>query len=308
MLKQTKRALLLSIFALIACVCMFTGTTYAWFTDSVSSSGNIIQTGTLDVAMSWKVANEDLNNENWKDASKGAIFNNKHWEPGYTEARHIKISNEGTLALKYNVLFKATSEVGKLADVIDVYYADPAEKVLSSKDLKETNKLGTLTEVLAMFGQTGSGVLLPGESVVITLALKMQEEAGNEYQNLTIGSEFTIQVLATQVSYEEDSFGPNYDAGSPWLGGIDTSWYDETKTEYVIYTAEQLAGFAAIVNGTSIYNLTDTFKNKTVKLGSSIDLNNLNWAPIGDPMSDGYVGFEGTTVHVQPRIQCMIDT
>ena len=141
---KTKKTLLFSLLVLIVCFGMFLGTTYAWFTDSVSSAGNIIQTGTLDVAMSWKVANEDLNNENWKDDSKGAIFNNKHWEPGYTEARHIKISNEGTLALKYNVLFKATSEVGKLADVIDVYYADPAEKVLSSKDLKENNKLEIL--------------------------------------------------------------------------------------------------------------------------------------------------------------------
>ena len=34
----------------------------------------------------------------WKDASNAAIFNYDKWEPGYTEARHIKIKNEGNLA------------------------------------------------------------------------------------------------------------------------------------------------------------------------------------------------------------------
>ena len=86
--------------------------------------------------------------------------------------------------------------------MINVYYIDPAVKVLSSKDLKEANKLGTLTEVLALFEKTGSGVLLPGEKVVITLALKMQENAGNEYQNSSIGTSFAIQLLATHTIYE----------------------------------------------------------------------------------------------------------
>ena len=39
----------------------------------------------------------------------------------------------------------------------------------------------------------------------------MQESAGNEYQGKSIGTDFSIQLLATQFTYEEDSFDENYD-------------------------------------------------------------------------------------------------
>jgi hypothetical protein len=60
------------------------------------------------------------------EASAGPIFNYDKWEPGYSVARHIKISNEGSLALKYKLTITANGEVSELADVIDVYYVDPA--------------------------------------------------------------------------------------------------------------------------------------------------------------------------------------
>ena len=59
----------------------------------------------------------------------------------------------------------------------------------------------------------------------------------------------------------------------------DTDWYNseqaETTTEYTISTAAQLAGLATLVNG------GNNFKNKTIKLGADIDLENKNWTPIG---------------------------
>lgn len=96
--KNTKRALLSSVLALFLCFAMLLGTTYAWFTDSVTSAGNIIQSGTLDIEMYWAKGTEDPSSADWKDASQGAIFNSELWEPGYVEARHIKIANVGTLA------------------------------------------------------------------------------------------------------------------------------------------------------------------------------------------------------------------
>ena len=103
--KTTKRALLSSVIALLVCFTMLIGTTFAWFTDSVTSAGNIIKSGTLDVEMHWAEGTKDPNavDTAWTDASAGAIFNNDKWEPGYVEVRHIKISNVGTLALKYQL-------------------------------------------------------------------------------------------------------------------------------------------------------------------------------------------------------------
>ena len=94
-MKHTKRALLLSVLSLILCFSMMLGTTYAWFTDSVTSTGNKIQSGTLKV---------DLELYNGTDyasikESKAPIFNYDKWEPGYVDVKLLKIENEGTLAL-----------------------------------------------------------------------------------------------------------------------------------------------------------------------------------------------------------------
>jgi predicted ribosomally synthesized peptide with SipW-like signal peptide len=212
--KSTKRALLGSVLALLVCVSMLIGSTFAWFTDSVTSSGNIIKSGTLDVTMEWADGTKAVpadDSSDWTDASKGAIFKSELWEPGYTEVRHIKIANEGTLALKYQLNIIANGEVSKLADVIDVYYVDPAVQVADRTELTDANKLGTLTEVLANISTTASGNLKATEKHTITLALKMQESAGNEYQDLAIGSDFSIQLLATQLTSEFDSFDDQYD-------------------------------------------------------------------------------------------------
>ena len=47
--KSTKRALLTSVLALLMCVAMLIGTTFAWFTDTASTAVNKIQAGNLDV-------------------------------------------------------------------------------------------------------------------------------------------------------------------------------------------------------------------------------------------------------------------
>ena len=206
-----KRSLTVSVISLILCVSMLLGTTFAWFTDSVTSAGNIIQSGTLDIEMFWADGKEDPATVAWNDASEGAIFDYDKWEPGYVEVRHIKIENKGSLALAYKLAIVANGEVSDLSDVIDVYYLDPAAQVADRDQLTDNNKIGTLTEVLANLASTGTGALAKGETDTVTLALKMQELAGNEYQDKSIGSTFSVQLLATQLSSEFDSFGDDYD-------------------------------------------------------------------------------------------------
>lgn len=230
--KTTKRALLSSVVALLLCFAMLAGTTFAWFTDSVTSGGNIIKSGTLDVGMYWADGKLDPSTATWADASSGAIFNYDKWEPGYVSVRHIKIENEGTLALKYKVMIVANGEASDLSDVIDVYYVDPAVQIADRTDLTDANKIGTLTEVLANLEATGSGKLAAAENHTITLALKMQETAGNEYQNKSIGTSFSVVLVATQVSAEEDSFGNDYDADAEFPEvSISNAILTENRTE-----------------------------------------------------------------------------
>ena len=110
-LKLTKRALLSSVLALFLCFAMFVGTTFAWFTDSVTSKNNIIQTGSLDAALYYK----EPGDSDYKDASRGAIFNSNLWEPGYIDAKIIKIENNGNLAFKYQLSIRESALVYKPA-------------------------------------------------------------------------------------------------------------------------------------------------------------------------------------------------
>lgn len=300
--KTTKRALLSGVVALFICFTMLLGTTFAWFTDSVTSSNNIIQTGTLEIGMYWAEGSEAVpaDNSGWTDASQGAIFNNTKWEPGYVEAKHIKIANEGTLALKYKLLIVPNGEVEALADVIDVYYIENATQITDRDMLAGLTPVGTLRDMIEDTDGAVHGALLPvGETatdtyervgeVTATIAFKMQETAGNEYQGKKIGTDFAIQLLATQYTYEDDSFDNKYDEGATyptfadkWDGTADTSWYNDTDTMFTLNTSEQLAGFAKLVDD------GNTFEGKTIKLTTDVNLNaqdadgkRINFNPIG---------------------------
>ena len=63
-----------------------------------------------------------------------------------------------------------------------------------------------------------------------------------------------------------------------WDGSVDTDWYDSEKEEFVLTTPAQLAGLAKLVN-----NEGTNFKNKTIKLGASFDMDGdkNDWTPIG---------------------------
>ena len=266
--KTTKRALLTSVMALFLCFTMLLGTTFAWFTDSVTSSDNIIKSGTLDVTMEWydgTKAVPDKDSADWIDASTGPIFKSDLWEPGYTEVRHIKIANEGSLALKYQLSIAANGEVSELADVIDVYYIDPATQIADRTALVDDNKLGTLTSVLAAISSTASGELKAGENHTVTLALKMRENAGNDYQKLAIGTDFSVVLMATQENYEKDTFDENYDDieipemhvekidGATYGMGVDGNYYmisvdDYTLTSFTVNDKVTVLGTGSGVN------------------------------------------------------------
>ena len=60
-----------------------------------------------------------------------------------------------------------------------------------------------------------------------------------------------------------------------WIDVADTTWYNESDTEFTIDTAKKLAGLAKLVNE------GNDFSKKTIKLGENIDLDGKEWTPIG---------------------------
>ena len=224
--KSTKRALIVSVLSLFICFTMLLGTTYAWFTDSVTSAGNIIKTGTLDVTLKYSaelpvaVDGKIEDATQWADASTGAIFYHDNWEPGYTQVRYVKVENEGSLDLKFVLTIVPNQEVADgeadLADVIDVYIAK--EVVAVDRALTGLTRVGTLADLIADPDGAAYGVLYADDAdkagktfEAYTIVLKMQETAGNEYQDKSVGGGFTVQLLATQLASEADDLGADYD-------------------------------------------------------------------------------------------------
>ena len=218
----TKRSLIASFISLLLCLSMLIGTTFAWFTDAVTSNSNLIQAGKLDAEMYWSDTLLDADSDQWQSADGVPVFTYDKWEPGYTEVKYVKIANNGNLSFKWQLTIEAESAVGKLAEVIDVYYVNPVSNEIISLD--GLTSAGELVDVIGNRTAT-AGVLLPeGEtsneylagSTILAIAFHMQEDAGNDYQNESVGDGFSLKLLATQFSYENDTFGNKYDENATW--------------------------------------------------------------------------------------------
>ena len=225
-MKKTLRSLFLSGISILLCLSMLAGSTFAWFTDEVKSGNNVIMAGNLDIEMYWS---KNLENGTWinaEDANSEPVFNYDKWEPGYAEIRYIKIKNAGNLAFKYALSIIPDGEVSKLADVLDVYYVENATANIADRAaLKAMTPKGTLRDAIDGKIPTNGAIIPAGKTAengeyvgetVIAIAIKMREEAGNEYKKLSIGDTFSLKLTATQYDYEKDSFGSDYDENAQW--------------------------------------------------------------------------------------------
>ena len=117
-----------SLLALVLCVAMFFGTTYAWFTSEVTDVGNEIYIGTLSASLHKQ--NKHPVGEEYLDLAREAnkLFDDTiRWEPGYTMLETIQIRNEGDLAFNYVLNFTdgkladATANMADIAKYFDVW-------------------------------------------------------------------------------------------------------------------------------------------------------------------------------------------
>ena len=464
-MKNKRTTLFHSIIALLLCVSMLIGTTFAWFTDSVSTGINTIAAGNLDVELyhsNAAVTDEkvDSNTDLFMDLQGDPIL----WEPGVVSFENLRVSNEGDLALVYQLAINtanenfivdpsgaqyglsqilkvgvveggitATDRAGVVASVETanwttlanflrsgsllpegngesektwgvVIYWEPGDndnlwnlnngKQLNEGDVlnidcgikliatQETNEFdsfnngydnnakaeffagfqggsgsavvtaddqGATTAEVAMNGGDVSAVIPVGVQVedganalTLSVTLKDNSEAniqlseseemrpldvhiegvaqGNTVPMLVTlkhylstgintgalrlyhvenGTPVAMTQVATPVNHNEFSYDPATgdvtlalasfsevavvaDTNNPWDGKtINTLWYDASATELTIYNADQLAGFAAIVDGKAEGIAQDSFEDKTVKLANNITLSGKNFDPIG---------------------------
>ena len=185
--KSTKRALLGSVVAMVLCLAMLVGATFAWFTDTASTGVNKIQAGNLDVQLVDENGNSlEGKTLEFKKAANAAEGEAVLWEPGCTyELPAVYVKNNGNLALKYKVTITGINGSAKLNDVIDW--------TINDADLSADHSLAA--------GATSEALTIKGH---------MKESAGNEYMNESIDG-IAITVAATQDTVENDGFGNTYD-------------------------------------------------------------------------------------------------
>ncbi|MBQ9557279.1 MAG: hypothetical protein IJU94_01595 [Clostridia bacterium] len=333
--KSAKRAFISSFMSFIMCFAMLAGTTFAWYTDSVTSSGNKIIAGTLDIQL-WKY---DGNNYVDISASTAPIFQSANlaqnntetlWEPGKTQVAYLKLVNNGNLALKYQVALKVYNISKKLNEVMQytiVPDAEPAEHAVSNwasvSAGATTTEAGTQTVSAAVPMDVGA-------THCFALVIHMDENAGNEYMGGEV--DFDLTILATQYTQEADSFGITYDAladgtpDNPNWPYIDSTTVEATSDEdgALTFTASATPDVEATMptvvefpegalDGSSNYSLTvDTEDVPPASLFSvredegtvaTIDLTLLK-----DNVEVGATGFNAKTVTITTYIAKGLDS
>ena len=228
---NTRKSLVTSIIAIIISFSILIGSTFAWFTDSASSGINKIQSGNLDVGLvytnSYNGTPEEVheNTKIFMDINGDPIL----WEPGAFASGRFKVSNDGSLALKYELSIiqanaTATPSGKTLADALTVY-ALTRNKLTGTDDVMGDANLEALQidsavpeydpQNMPVFkdGLTLKGYLLPSEAITYEIGIFWEPtENDNEYNipgGLSI--DFAVALVATQVSYENDGDGSFYD-------------------------------------------------------------------------------------------------
>ena len=261
--KSTKRALVSSALAIIMCVAMLIGATFAWFTDTASTGVNKIQAGNLDVKVEY--AKEKMNDDgtlageltDWTpiDNATNVFDPNALWEPGRTEYVVFRITNNGNLALKYKLSLETlaqkpgTNKAGEEFYLADYLCASAKVNVGPGEIGSGVSSLGAFMTKLNDLGVAGvknvldpeyhpltdatvNGTLLPGKTNCVPMAIWMPTSVGNEANAISPDKaatiDFGINVVATQDTVESDSFNNQYDADAP-LDFEPVSTADELK-------------------------------------------------------------------------------
>ena len=260
--RSTKKALLASLLSLVVCVSMLVGSTFAWFTDSVTSANNIIKSGNLDVELYYNNAEtDDSVNGGWAkvNAQTNVFKQNTLWEPGHTEVVKFKVSNVGSLALKYklgvNIVseqssFNVNNEEFHLSDYIYFGVVEGDQNYTRETAVAAVkDSAATIANSFSKFSSIEAGAA----DQVVTMVVYMPETVGNE-ANYRAGApvptiDLGVNLLATQFASETDSFDANYDA-----------------------TAELPGSGSAVLpaNGSAVNVDIYSKKDKTDKIGSAM--------------------------------------
>lgn len=194
-MKAVKRSIILCALSLALCVALLVGSTFAWFSDSITNSGNTITAGNLTAQWSYRTLNDDT--AAYEPVSEElALFSaDTVWQPGEPHGYDFKVENTGSVDFEWELTIDLADTAGEsqnnLTDVL-VVYVDGVESEVGFTDGAVVIN-GTLA---ATDGETTAET--DESSCEFSLAFAIHEDAGNDYQNSSVS--FSLTLSARQVN------------------------------------------------------------------------------------------------------------
>ena len=194
-MKAVKRSIILCALSLALCVALLVGSTFAWFSDSITNSGNTITAGNLTAQWSYRTLNDDT--AAYEPVSEElALFSaDTVWQPGEPHGYDFKVENTGSVDFEWELTIDLADTAGEsqnnLTDVLEVYVDGVKSKVGFTDGAVVIN--GTLA---ATDGESTADI--NESSCEFSLAFAISESAGNDYQNLSVS--FSLVLTANQVN------------------------------------------------------------------------------------------------------------
>ena len=220
--RSTKSAMLSAVMALVICFTALVGTTFAWFTDSVTSANNIITAGNLDIEL------EYWDGDSWEtvEGEDEILDPDALWEPGYTAVVYLRVRKLGTLDLKYQLGVNIVTETAGTNvagdefllsdyiyfDVFDDVNGEDENSAFADRAAAMANTTET-TLISDGFNRAGS-MMADSAPKYLAMVVYMPTTVGNVANHNGTDKpeiELGITMLATQLASEQDSFGSDYD-------------------------------------------------------------------------------------------------
>ncbi len=236
MTKIFKRAFLTSALAILLCVVMLIGNTFAWFTDTATTGTNTITSGNLDVGLEYSY---DMSS--WANAEGDVtIFDpDAEWEPGYAEVVYFKVENLGSLAFNYKIgTIIRDVTIGKNKDGGDIDLTAALKFGIVETNVAFATRNDALDAIASPLNFSDlyyveKSLDANGDSATYAIIVWLPTDVDNTFNHdgVNVPSvDFGIQVIASQKVLENDSFGPDYDSGATYPYIPESVYLKETET------------------------------------------------------------------------------
>ena len=177
-LKATKKKIRACITAIILLVAMLVITTSALIASFVSVEDSIFEMGVVKI---------DLNGGQ-------TIFDGSDWnvEPGRSVKKDFTLRNNSTVDVYYRLYLENVT--GSLQECLTFEIYDGDQKLYSGRASEMTKENPAICE----------DTMAAGETRTLTAVVKMDENAGNQYQNGNIFFDFTADAVQARNNPDKD--------------------------------------------------------------------------------------------------------